>query len=119
MQAIDRQESPLLKTFLKKTVGFSSRQIIEVRQGGIRKVFIKVKKLGLRIKQIPYFLLALPVVIVVRLLRPLVTIRFGFIRSDRIGHLAGNTEIYLCERELGLYGAKTLDVFYVLPPYTE
>ncbi len=114
--ARDRRESPLLKTFLKKTVGFASHQITQVRQGGIRVVFIKVKKLGLRIKQIPYFLLALPIIIIIRVLRPLVTIRFGLLVSSRIGYLAGYTEIYLCERDLRLYGAKTHDVFYVLPP---
>ena len=53
---------------------------------------------------------------VIRALRPLVTIRFGSLRSERIGHFAGNTEIYLSERDLGMHGSKTHDVFYILPP---
>ena len=37
-----------------------------------------------------------------RLLRPWVTIRLGTFVSDGIGHLAGNTELYLCERDAGI-----------------
>ena len=40
---------------------------------------------------------------VIRLLRPLFLIRVGVFDSARIGHLAGNTEIYLGERELGMH----------------
>lgn len=58
---------------------------------------------------------AVPVVLIVRLLRPLVIIRFGSLRSDRIGHFAGNTEMYLCECDAGIYGSLTFDVFYCGP----
>lgn len=43
---------------------------------------------------------ALLFVAVLRLLRG--RVRFGFLMSDRIGHLAGNTEVFLCEREVGI-----------------
>lgn len=36
------------------------------------------------------------------LLRPIVTIRFGSLFVSRLGHLAGNTECYLCERDAGI-----------------
>src|SRR5882672_1203190 len=35
----------------------------------------------------------------VRLLEPIVLIRFGTLFVSRLGHLAGNTECYLCERD--------------------
>lgn len=38
----------------------------------------------------------------VRLLGPMVTIRFGNLFVSRLGHLAGNTECYLCERDAAL-----------------
>ncbi len=38
----------------------------------------------------------------VRLLRPIVTIRFGTLFVSRLGHLAGNTECYLCEKDSGV-----------------
>lgn len=93
-----------------------NHQIFQVREGGIAIVFRKVKRLGREVKKVPYILIALPIVVVIRALRPLVTIRIGSLRSDRIGHFAGNTEIYLSERELGMHGNKTHDVFYILPP---
>ena len=58
----------------------------------------------------------MPVVIIIRCLSPFLVIRFGQLRAERIGHFAGNTELYLCERDLGTYGSKTHDIFYVLPP---
>lgn len=59
---------------------------------------------------------ALPVVILVRAIRPLLLIRFGPMMSDRIGHFAANTEVYLCERDAGLYRRRSLDIFYHVKP---
>lgn len=63
-----------------------------------------------------FFLLIAPflllIVLFIRLLRPLILIRFGELISSRIGHLAGNTEIYLSERDAGIFGKKSLDFFY-------
>ncbi|MBL8024240.1 MAG: TIGR04372 family glycosyltransferase [Elusimicrobia bacterium] len=56
-------------------------------------------------------LLALFLVILVRLIRPLLWIRFGVLFSDRIGHFVTDIEFYLCERELGLHPIKAIDVF--------
>ncbi len=55
-----------------------------------------------------FFLLYL----VIRIIRPLKLIRFGSLRHNRIGHFAGNNEIYLCEKEHGLQPVNSLDIFY-------
>lgn len=51
----------------------------------------------------PLLLLALPIslipLLLICLLRPLFKIKIGFLHSDRIGHFALNTELYLCERD--------------------
>lgn len=49
------------------------------------------------------FLLVFPALFFVAFLRfsPF-KIRLGVLMADRIGHLAGNTEVYLCEKEAGL-----------------
>jgi len=60
--------------------------------------------------------LAMPVVLVVRALRPLVLIRFGPLRSERIGHFAANTELYLCRRDMGMDDQRTIDIFYHTSP---
>lgn len=48
----------------------------------------------------------------VRILWPIIRIRFGTLFVSRLGHLAGNTECYLCERDEGLNKQKrTLDIW--------
>ena len=39
-------------------------------------------------------------------------IRFGFVHSDRIGHFAANTELYLCQKKRFKKNKKTIDLFY-------
>lgn len=66
-------------------------------------------------KRLAGLLLAGPaavVVLAVRALRPVVLIRFGWIRNDRLGHFAIDTELYLCERELGIQPHRAIDLFY-------
>ena len=60
--------------------------------------------------------LAALVVLVVRALRPVVLIRLGPLSSDRIGHFAANTELYLCQRDLGMQDTRALDIFYHTRP---
>ena len=56
--------------------------------------------------------LAVPVAVAVRALRPWVRVRFGRLLSARFGHLAINTELYLCRRTAGLEPSRTFDVFF-------
>jgi putative glycosyltransferase (TIGR04372 family) len=56
----------------------------------------------LRLFLVPFAGLA---VIFIRLVRPWWHIRFGTLISNRIGHLAGNSEVYLCERDHGMHKA--------------
>jgi putative glycosyltransferase (TIGR04372 family) len=53
-----------------------------------------------------------PVMIILFLLRPFVVIRAGELRTDAIGHLALNQELYLCERDRGLHPGRTYDIFF-------
>lgn len=46
------------------------------------------------------------------LLRPWRTIRVGALYAHRLGHLALDCEIYLCQRDLGGVPPRCLDVFY-------
>ena len=50
----------------------------------------------------------------VRLIAPLLLVRFGALISPRIGHFAGNTELYLCEQDAGINVPKMryVDIFY-------
>ena len=73
----------------------------------MKKIFNKLVEEPTLFFTIPFFL---PLIIVIIILKPLVKIRFGLINSDRIGHLAANTELYLCRKK---YKEKEfLDLFY-------
>ncbi|MFH1236021.1 MAG: TIGR04372 family glycosyltransferase [Parcubacteria group bacterium] len=53
---------------------------------------------------------ALVFVCVVRLIKPWVLVRFGDLYTNRLGHLIGNIESYLCEMDAGLQ-AKAFDIW--------
>ena len=93
---------------MSRSLRFLRRQIEEIHSGGLSVI---VRKTGTLILAPP----ALLVVAAVRALRPLVVVRFGPLQSSRIGHFAANTEVYLCERDAGMHGRRTLDIFYHQP----
>lgn len=85
------------------------RRARDIREGGVPVLLRKVRT----------FLVMVPaalVVLMVRALRPLVVIRFGRLYSTRIGHFALSTMMYLCERDAGMHGQRTLDIFYITRP---
>lgn len=49
------------------------------------------------------------------MIRPLFLVRVGYLYSSRIGHFAGNTELYLCELDAGINkpNVKFIDLFFV------
>jgi putative glycosyltransferase (TIGR04372 family) len=55
-------------------------------------------------------------VLLCRLLRPIVLIRFGWLRGSRIGHLVFESDLYLCERRARLHPRRSLDLFYFESP---
>ncbi len=79
---------------------------------------ISIKRLLLIGFKLPIFVVAVPVVLVIRLINPWFLVRFGAINSSRIGHFAGNTEIYLCELDAGLNRPlqRYVDFFYMSKP---
>ena len=60
---------------------------------------------------IPLYILLLPIILLIRLISPIILIRFGELMSSRIGHLAANTELYLCEKETSI---NKLNIFYIV-----
>ena len=80
------------------------RQVREIRAGGgpvlMRKTVALVETI-----------LAVPLVLLARALRPWVILRFSVLPSGSIGPFAAGMEIYLCERDAGLHGRRTLDIF--------
>ena len=62
--------------------------------------------------------LALPIVLVIRAIRPFLLVRIGALKSDRIGHFVLETELMLHEQRLGIQPVppRSFDVYYVPTP---
>jgi len=64
---------------------------------------------------VPLYFLFFPIFIIIRLISPIFIIRFGELNSSRIGHLAANTELYLCEKnsKINIPKKPYIDIFYL------
>ncbi len=83
--------------------------VVKARKEGLVNLFRKSLKLCF----IYFFsILLLPIIFIIRIVRPFILIRFSTLKSDRIGHYAANTEIYLCERDASLSQKHSLDFFF-------
>ena len=93
---------------------FLSRQVSQIKEGGGPAVRRKVRTAVIETAKLPFqmlgVLLAIPVVLVVRIIRPIKLVRFGALRSDLIGHMVFDSEYYLSERET--LEEHSLDLFY-------
>jgi len=60
---------------------------------------------------------AVPFVVILFFLQPFYLVRWKELRSSRIGHFAANTELYCCERDVGINVPKSayVDIFYMEP----
>ncbi len=96
----------------------SGRDICRMRRGRGVALTGKMRR-GLRmVLGSPLFLFAVPVVIVVRLIRPWLLVRWRDLNGSRIGHFAANTEMYLCERDAGIHAPsrRHVDISYMRGP---
>lgn len=94
---------------------FIQRQITQIRQGGHAVLFRKMKLLLLKVL---FLVPAIPAVMVIRLIKPWLLVRYGQCPSVRIGNFAANTEMYLCERDAGINKPmqRHVDLFFVVNP---
>lgn len=99
-------------------IDFLVKQIKDIKTGGkevfLRKNTIFFKKTWYIISHFPFYVLAIPLVLILRLIKPFILIRIGGLISSRIGHFAGNIELYLCEKDAGINTPKQkyIDLFY-------
>ena len=103
---------------LKKIITFLMSQPNKIRLGGWLEAQRKAKIFfGILLKfpfQLICFLPALLIVLTIRLIRPIILIRFERIICWRLGHFSGNIELYLCELDAGINKPKVpfLDIWY-------
>ena len=96
---------------------FIERQLLQIQQGG-QVLFRKMKRALQMLFKLPLYILAVPGVLVIRLIRPWLLVRWGGLISSRIGHFAANTELYLCEQDAGINVPNQchIDLFYMGGP---
>ena len=96
-------------------LSFFNRQVIQILKGDSKVFFNKLKKIYPHIVYFPLYVLAIPFVIIIRVLRPIFLIRWQSILATRLGHFAANLELYLCEKESGINVPSQLylDIFFI------
>jgi putative glycosyltransferase (TIGR04372 family) len=60
---------------------------------------------------IPGVIAVIPLVLIIRVIRPFILFRFGNLNSLRIGHFVFDVDYYLSEKELGLHPKRSVDLF--------
>lgn len=91
------------------------KNLVEVKKGGIKVFKRKLFTLLKIINEVPLLTIAIPILLFSRILNYFITIRFGVLYTDRIGHFAANTELYLCERDAKINTPKNfhIDIFCI------
>lgn len=78
----------------------------------MKKIFNKLNNEPILFLLLP---ISLPFLLLIVIVRPIFKIRIGLINSDRIGHFAANTELYLCRKK---YKDKNYIDFFYFPTKT-
>ena len=94
-------------------IPFITRQIDEISAEGWQTLWRKLKRLVLLPLELFLFVLAFPLVMLLRLLRPFVVIRIGSVDIGRIGGLYCG-DWYLSEKVCGQHQDRYLDWFYFI-----
>ena len=84
------------------------RHLSQISEGGFPVLLRKLKKLLIIVFT---FIVSLPIVLVMRVLRPFIIIRLGKLDGGRIAALY-NAEVYLCEHNSGIHKKRIFDIFY-------
>ena len=86
------------------------RQVSQIKAEGFVAVQRKSRKVILVFFDVIFCALSVPPVLFVRLIKPLILIRIGHVRSDALGHSVFDPEYYLSEKEI--QNNKAFDIFY-------
>ena len=95
------------------------KNYLQIKTGGIIVLLKKIISLSFLISTIPIYLISIPAVIIIRLIKPWFLIRWDALHSSRIGHFAKETELYCCERDakINIPSQRYIDFFYLGKKY--
>jgi len=95
-----------------------SSHISSIKNKGLVEFIRKIRLLNIMIFEITWFVIFLPIsiflLLIIRLASPFLVIRLERLISWRIGHYAGNTDMYLCEKKSGINfsSSRTFDIWF-------
>ena len=88
------------------------QQFNQIKEQGCKIIFKKLKTVSRRFLVFILSLLVIPIILIIRLIKPFFWIRFGWFFGSRIGHFAFDVEYYLSEKKLGLHHNRVKDIFF-------
>jgi putative glycosyltransferase (TIGR04372 family) len=95
-----------------------NHHISAIQKKGRKELFRKIRVLNKFVLERIWFIIFLPfsilLLFLIRAIRPFFIIRISFLISWRIGHYAGNMDMYLCERKnnINLDRIKIIDLWF-------
>ena len=98
---------------------FLFKNFLQIKRGGILVVIKKLKTLFYLLIQSPLYLFSIPLVIIIRLIRPWFLIRWDILVGSRIGHFAQCSELYFCKRDakINTPTQRYVDIFFLPHKY--
>ncbi|MDC0855529.1 TIGR04372 family glycosyltransferase [Candidatus Pelagibacter sp.] len=83
---------------LFKTISLFIKQFKDIKKYNSDKIFKKIIIIFIYLLELLLIISLIPFVFIIRLIKPLIWIRFGPIRSDVIGHFVNDVGYYLAEK---------------------
>ena len=92
-----------------------NKHFVQIKRGGVKVIAKKLRSSFYLLLQAPIYLISIPLIITLHLIKPWYLIRWDELISSRIGHFAVEAELYFCERDAGINTPtqKHLDLFYM------
>jgi len=91
------------------------KHLDQIKKGGLIVVIKKLRSVFYLLIQSPLYLISVPILIIIYLIKPWLLIRWFGLKAGRIGHLASDTELYSCRREAKINqpSQKYIDIFFL------
>ena len=90
-----------------------NKHFVQIRKGGLKVIIKKLRSFIYLLLQIPFYLISIPLVFIIRLIKPWYLIRWHEIESGAMGYFTATTELYCCEKDAGINTPtqKFVDIF--------
>ena len=104
---------------IKKILNKISIHLLQIKNGGFKVFLIKLIKLFFLLIQLPFYIISIFLVILIRLVKSWFLIRWGKLSTTRLGHYATDIEIYFCKKnaKFNTPKQKYIDIFFFHPNY--